>query len=39
MVDHANVIQLYHRVLRVNSEPEQNLVHEIRGRVYDYWNN
>jgi len=39
IVDHANVVQLYHRILRVNTEPEQNLVHEIRGRVYDYWNN
>jgi len=39
MVDHTNVVQLYHRILRMNTEPEQNLVHEIRGRVYDYWNN
>ena len=39
MVDHANVVQLFHRILRVNQDPEQNLCHEIRGRVYDYWNN
>jgi len=39
MVDHTKVVQLYHRILRVNKEPEQNLVHEIRGRIYDYWNN
>ena len=39
LVDHANVVQLYHRILRVNKEPDQDVCHEIRGRLYDYWNN
>lgn len=36
LVDHTKVVQLFHRLTK---EPDQNLCHEIRGRIYDYWNN
>ncbi len=39
MIDHANVVQLYHRFARVSlAEVEENITNEIHGKVYDFWN-
>ena len=39
MIDHARVVQIFHRLFKPLNDSNDGVTHQVWGKIHDFWNN